>query len=594
MTKAAGRKASSPSTSPDKDPVGWYAEAVLSGFIVAGPLVRAAGKRHLTDLVEGPKRGLVWRPDKALRAIEFFADVLCLADGEHAGKPFILGPWQKFIVGSIFGWYNADGTRRFRVAYVEVGKGNGKSPLGAGIGLYMLVADGEEGAEVYAAAVVKDQAKIQYRDAVNMVDQSEDLQEVLEKHGDKEVYNLVNRGSRGFFKPISSEKRGLDGKRVHCALVDELHEHPSAVVVDKMRAGTKGRRNALIFEITNSGFDRTTVCYQHHDYSARIVTGQQQDDSWFAFVCSLDLVKVKRNGKMVEELEDPFADEVCWIKANPNLGVSIQPRYLREQVREARGMPAKASGVKRLNFCIWVEAENPAVDQDVWHAAQATFAYADLVGIEPIGALDLSGVRDLTALGIWWPGQNGKPAHAAVEFWTPAVGLKERSVRDRVPWDLWVEQGFITATPGRAVDYAWVATRMGELQQLIGLRRVAFDAYRIKYLERELEQLAIEIELIPHGQGFYKSKDSGLWMPRSIELLEACLTDGTAKVLKSPPLTFNAASAVMESDAKDNRVYTKKRSRGRIDGLVTLAMCAGLASADKGPDVPAGYVPAFI
>ena len=529
--------------------------------------MRAACRRHLDDLQAGPSRGLVWRPDKAQRAIDFFADVLCLAEGEHAGKPFILGAWQAFIIGSLFGWYTDDGFRRFRVGYIEVGKGNGKSPIAAGVGLYMLTADDEPGAEVYAAAVVKDQARIQYRDAVNMVDLSEDLGEILQKHGEKEVYNLVNLRTKGFFKPISSEKRGLDGKRVHCALIDEVHEHPSAVVVDKMRAGTKGRRNAIIFEITNSGVDRTSICYQHHEYSERVVHGHVIDDSWFAYVCGLD------------DGDDPMVDEGCWLKANPNLGVSIMHKYLREQVREARGMPAKASIVRRLNFCQWVDADNPAIDGDLWRSAAHEFDLHDFQGREPVGALDLSGTRDLTALALEWPGADGEPAHAAVEFWTPREGLLDRAKRDLVQYDLWVEQGFITATPGRSVDYAWVAARLGELQQEIGLRRVAFDPYRIKYLERELEALAIEIELVPHGQGFYKAAESGLWMPRSIELLEDGLGKGTLRIKPNPALNFAAASAVHEADPKANRIYTKRRSKGRIDGLVALAMARGLADA---------------
>lgn len=562
---------------------------MLAGEIIAGPLVRAACRRHLDDLDHGAERGLVWRLDKAVRAIEFFADVLCLADGEHAAKPFILGLWQQFIVGSLFGWYNVDGTRRFRVGYVEVGKGNGKSPMAAGVGHYMLSADGEEGAEVYAAATVKDQAKILYRDAVNMVDLSEDLSERLVKHGEKEVYNLVNRRTRGFFKPISSEKRGLDGKRVHCALLDEVHEHPSAVVVDKMRAGTKGRRNALILEITNSGFDRTTICYQHHEYSERVLNRHVEDDSWFAYICGLDIVKViGDDGVEREQLEDPLKDEGCWLKANPNLGVSIDKRYLREQVREARGMPAKQSIVKRLNFCIWVDADNPAIDQDVWLACQGEFEYQALSPAEPIGALDLSGIRDLTALALFWPGEQ---AHAAVEFWTPKEGLLERAKRDRVPYDLWVDQGFITATPGRSINYRWVAVRLGELQVLTGLRRMAFDPYRIKFLERDLDEEGIEIELVPHGQGYFKAAESNLWMPRSIELLEERLIKQTVTVLKNPALTFNAACAVMESDAKDNRIFTKRRSKGRIDGMVALAMATGLADSGASNAIPENYVP---
>jgi hypothetical protein len=290
----------------------------------------------------------------------------------------------------------------------------------------MLTADGEMSAEVYAAAAIKDQAKILYRDAVAMVQQSEELGEILQLHGEKETYNMVNLRTRGFFKPISSEKRGLDGKRVHCALLDEVHEHPNAVVVDKMRAGQKGCRNALQVEITNSGFDRTSICYQHHEYSERVVTGQVIDDSWFAFVCGLD------------EGDDPMKDESCWIKPNPNLNVSITPRYLRDQVREAQGMPAKASGVLRLNFCVWVDADNPAIDQDAWRRVAASFAYIDVRDIEPVGALDLSGVRDLTALGLLWPGD---PWRAAVEFWTPEEGLQDRAKRDRVPYDVWVKHG---------------------------------------------------------------------------------------------------------------------------------------------------------
>jgi phage terminase large subunit-like protein len=593
MTRASENLERATTTSADwvPDPVEVYARAVVAGAIVAGPHVRGACARHLSDLELGPSRGLVWRTPRAIRAINFFRDVLRLpakevdqATGEEIvdaskSRPFELDLSQAFIVGSLFGWYNEDGTRRFRVAFVEIGKGNGKSPLAAGIGLYMLTADGQQNAEVYASAAVKDQAKIQYRDAVNMVQASEDLQEILQQHGEKEVYNLVNLRTRGFFKPISAEKRGLDGKRVHCSLIDELHEHPSAIVANKMRLGTKGMRNALVFEITNSGFDRTSICYQHHEYSIDVVRGTKPDDSWFAYVCALD------------PGDDPLVDESCWIKANPLLGVTIAERYLREVVHAARGMPAQASMVLRLNFCVWVDAEHPAIDQDLWRSVECVFAYVDCAGTDPIGALDLSGTRDLTALALNWP---GPVAHVAVEFWTPKDTLVERSKRDNVPYDLWVNQGFVTATPGRAVDYRWVAVRLGALQQDIGLQRVAFDPYRIKYLEKALDEEGIEIELVPHGQGYYKSADSGLWMPRSIEVFEERLTNRTLKVLKNPALTYAAASAVMEPDAKDNRIFTKRKSKGRIDGLVALVMSMGLADDGDGVTVPAGYVPAFL
>jgi phage terminase large subunit-like protein len=484
----------------------------------------------------------------------------------------VLQPSQAFIVGSLFGWKAPDGYRRFRTAYIEEGKGNGKSPLAAGVGLYMLTADKEPGAEIYAAATTREQAKILFRDAVNMVDASPELSECLQQSGQRDVFNLAHIATGSFFRPISSEGRGLDGKRVHCALIDEVHEHPTNVVVEKMRAGTKGRRQALIVEITNSGVDRKSICFQHHEYSARVVTGQIADDSWFAFVCSLD------------PEDDPLVDEGCWIKANPNFGVSVPVKYLREQVHEAKGMPAKASIVRRLNFCQWVDAANPAIGSDLWLPCEVEpdeFDAIDLSGLDCVAALDLSGSRDLTALARVYEADRYGVAHAVVEFWTPEDTLSERSRRDRAPYEQWVSSGDLIATPGRSVDYTFVAQRLAELQQETGLQRVGFDPYRIKYLERDLEQVGVRLELVPHGQGYYRSQESQLWMPRSVELLEDLIGKGKLRVRKNPALTFAVASAVHVTDAKGNRIYDKRKSTGRIDGAVALAMACGLLHTER-------------
>src|SRR5690606_505464 len=187
---------------PD-DPATAYARLVVSGQILAGPSVRACCQRHLTDLERGPERGLTWDIPAAQRAIGFFSDVLRLNGGEHEGQPFILEPSQAFIVGSLFGWKTTDGYRRFRVAFVEEGKGNGKSPLAAGRGRYMLTADGEQRAEVYAAATKKDQAMVLFRDAVAMVDQSPVLSQVVRKIGGVTPWNLVYQRTHSFFRAIA-------------------------------------------------------------------------------------------------------------------------------------------------------------------------------------------------------------------------------------------------------------------------------------------------------------------------------------------------------------------------------------------------------
>jgi phage terminase large subunit-like protein len=565
-SKATRRTISSP-----RDPATQYAKRVEAGTILAGPLVRAACKRHLADLDNGPDRGLYWDTAACKRVIDFFASVLRLPDGERAGQPFLLEPWQAFVAGSLFGWRRGKaGPRRFRTAYCETGKGSGKSPLGAGIGLYMLTADGERGAECYAAAVTRDQAKIPFRDAVRMVEASPALSKRLQKSGERDVFNLAYLEAASYFRPVSSEGRGLDGKRVHYALIDEVHEHPTDVVIEKITAGVKGRRQALILEITNSGVDRSSICYQHHEYSQRVVTDQIEDDEWFAYVCALD------------EGDEPFESEDCWKKANPSLGVTIQPEYLRKQVREAKGMPAKQSLVRRLNFCQWVDAANPAIDGALWRACEADFDEDALAGLELIGGLDLSGTSDLTALARVYRPDRAGIMHAIVEFWTPADTLIERSRRDRVPYALWASGGYVTATPGRTVDYGFVAQRISELQVERGLKRIAYDPYRIKYLERDIDKIGVDIELMPHGQGYAKSAESNLWMPRSVELLEEYISKGRLRVKKNPALTYAAASAVHVADPKANRIYDKRRSTGRIDGMVALAMAVG-ATADARP-----------
>jgi phage terminase large subunit-like protein len=556
------------------DPVARYAEGVAAGQIIASALVRAACARHLRDLAEGAKRGLAWDLDDALRAIRFFPDVLRLAEGEFEGQPFVLQPWQQFCVGSLFGWKAGDGTRRFRNAYLEVAKGNGKTPLAAGVGLYMLTSDGESAAEVYSAATVKEQAKICFLDADGMVEKSP----ALSRRITRTLNNLAYASRRSFFRPISSEKRGLDGKRVHCALIDEVHEHPSAIVVEKMRAGTKGRRQALIVEITNSGVSRNSICWQHHQYSERVLTQLVEDDGWFAFVCGID------EG-------DDWRDELVWPKANPNLGVSIGPKYLREQVREAIGMPAKQSLVLRLNFCVWVDAENPWIEGERWRACEVPVDRQALKARRCYGGLDLSGKNDLTALALAFPAADGDAIECLTWFWTPGDTLRERAERDQAPYALWRDQHHLEAPPGRSVDYGFVAQRLGALAAEFEIAEIAYDPYRIDDLERALADAGVAayvaksaevrgsgIRLVPHHQGF-------ITMGPTVDALETAVLNGQLRVHPNPVMAMCSANAVLTQDAAGNRKFDKRpgKSYGRIDGVVALAMAVRRTQSAETP-----------
>lgn len=544
---------------------------MCAGEIVAGPLVRAACKRHRRDIEEQAKRGLVWDLKAAQHAIGFFRDVLRLNGGEFEGAPFELQGWQKFIVGSLFGWKTTEGFRRFRVAFIEIGKGNGKSPMAAGIGLYCLVADGEARAEVYAAASKKDQAMILFRDAVAMVDQSPVLRASIRKLGGAQPWNLTYAAKGSFFRAISSDD-GQSGPRPHCALLDEIHEHQDATMVEMLRAGTKRNQNALIFMITNSGFDRETVCWQYHVKAREVVEGTIEDDSFFAYVAGLD------EG-------DQWTDEKVWPKANPNLGVSIPLSYLREQVREAVTMPGKENIVRRLNFCEWTEAENAAISKERWDAVQHDIdsELDEYAGRECWGGLDLSLAKDLTAFALVFPMPWGG-LDAFVWFWTPAETMAAREIE--APYTRWAREGHVIPTPGRVVGYGFVAKHLADAAQRFDIKSIAFDEYRIPALVAELEEIGFgHLPLTKHPQGFRKNSENELWMPASVNAFEKALLDEKMRIRRNPCLTWNAAGVVYEQDAQGNRKFNKRKARGRIDGIVALAMATGLANMNVSPTV---------
>lgn len=510
--------------------------------------------------MEGPTRGLHWNLETAQRAIGYFEEVLCLNGGQYEGKAFKVLGWQAFVIGSLFGWKAADGYRRFRVAYVETGKGSGKSPLAAGIGLYGLTSDGEARAEVYAAATKKDQAQILFRDAIAMVDQSPSLAGRLSISGAKgKEWNLAHNKSNSFFRPISADD-GQSGPRPHMALLDEIHEHKNANVVEMMRAGTKSRQQALIFMITNSGSNKQSMCYEYHDYGSKVSAGILQDDSFFAFICSLD------------PGDDPFKDEACWYKANPSLADGIPGlKYLREQVTQARGMPSKEALVRRLNFCEWTAAVAPWVSADAWFACEDDdMPLPALYGRTGVAGLDLSSTQDLTALVVALDPTEDDPVVRIVPyFWLPGENLKEKGEKDRVPYLAWRDAGHLEALPGRAVNKLAVLHRLINVCDLFEIRAIAYDRWRIEDFKQLIENEGASLpELKPFGQGFKE-------MAPAVDEFERLLIDRLMKHNGNPVMTWCAANAVLVSDPAGNRKLTKALATGRIDGMVAGVMAVG-------------------
>lgn len=570
MTEVADRpktKRRAPRKAAPLDRATDFARRVLDGEVIAGPHVRDACARHLRDLHEGTARGLTWSVEAATEAIAFFEEVLRLNGGAFEGQPFMLDGWQAFIVGSLYGWLRGD-VRRFRVAYVETGKGSGKSPLAAGIGMKGLTADGEARAEVYAAATKKDQAMVLFRDAVAMYQQSPELYGRLTPSGVGEnVWNLGYRATGSWFRPISADD-GQSGPRPHVALIDEVHEHKTAQVVEMMRAGTKSRRQALIFMITNSGAGKNTPCGIYHDYACEVAAGRRKDgtpaidDAFFSFVCGLD------------EGDDPLTDESCWPKANPSLQFKGLPgvQYLREQVTEARGMPAKEAIVRRLNFCQWTAAVNPWLSAVVWEPCRADFTAEDLRGRRAYGGLDLSSTTDLTAFVLLIePDQAGEPWRILPWCWLPDEGLNDRCQRDRVDYLAWKKAGHLETTPGRAISKRHVLQRVVQICEAFEVQSIAYDRWRMADLKQIAEDEGATLpEMVEFGQGF---KD----MSPALDQFETAILNRQVQHNGHPVLTWCAANAVTDSDPAGNRKLNKIKATGRIDLVVAAVMAYGCA-----------------
>jgi phage terminase large subunit-like protein len=437
-----------------------------------------------------------------------------------------------------------------------------------------------------SAATTRDQAGILFRDAKAFVEGSPALLRRLTV--DKN--NIAYLEKNSYFRPVSSEHRGLDGKRPHMALIDEIHEHPTDLVVNKMRAGTKGRRNGLIIEITNSGYDRHSVCYAHHEFSQKVLEGVFDNDSWFAYITGLDVCeKCAADGKTIPADDcpdcDSWKDESKWIKANPGLDVIIPRKYLREQVAEASEMPSKENIVKRLNFNIWVESVTKWLSLEKWNACGDAVDPEALKGRTCYGGLDLSSTTDITAWVLVFPPEKiGGKYSVLCRFFIPEDNMRERARKDKVPYDLWTKQGFITATPGGIIDYAFVLDQIRKDSEDYDISELAFDRWGSQKITTDLQDIGFEVEgkrsLIQFGQGFAS-------MAAPTKELEKMVLAREIAHGGNPVLTWMISNAVVRTDPAGNMKVDKSKSTERVDGVIALIM--GIARAMLKTDTTSIY-----
>jgi len=524
-----------------------YVNDVLSGKILACKFIKQACERYLQDLKTGMDRGLYFDKKAAFYAIGFFAFLKHSKGRQFAGKPFILSPWQEFIIWNLFGWKKADGSRRFRSAYIEVAKKNGKSTLMAGIGLEMLIADNEAGSEVYTMATNRDQAKIVFTEAKNMVNVSP----LLKKQVTVFEHNIHILSTFSKLEPLSSDANTFEGKNPHCSIIDEYHVHKTSEIFDNSASAMGARVQPMQLVITTAGLSKIGPCYELHEVCLKILDGVLQDDTLFTMIFTLDK-------------EDEWEDEKVWIKANPNMDISVSRTFMREEMKKVLNQPSKRTNFLTKNLNIWTNARGVWIPDEKWIVCKTEKKPEDLLGKACFGGIDLASHVDINALALYFP-QTGVPSDLLVWFWIPEGKLDSKE--DGVNYRQWVAEGLIKTTPGNVIDIDTISADIIAIRRLYNLKSIAFDPARayhgvIQNLQKE------EIALSEFRQGFIS-------MDAPTKELEKLVISKLLNHFGNPVLRWMNSNVDLKKDPAGNIKIDKQKSVNKVDGMVAAVMAIG-------------------
>lgn len=548
----------------DIHPVTQYAHDVVNGKVVACKKVIKACERHLADL----KRDDIYFDEQEANRFFQFCGTLKHIKGVWDDPYFKLEPWQKFVCGSLIGWKRKkDDLRRFRVAYIQLARKNAKSTMAAWLALYMLVADGEPGAEVYSAATKREQAKIVFNDAKAMARRQPTLAKMLGIH----TLNIHNLSTSSKFEPLGADANTMDGLNVHCAIVDELHAHKTADVWNVLETATGSRRQPLLIAITTAGFERS-VCIDKYNYCEQVLDGIHSDDAMFAYITEPD------EG-------DDWKDETTWMKANPNYGVSVFPEQLERLCKQAQQIPSEQNNFLTKHLNKWVNQADRWIDLDVWKANGGTYAEADLQGRECYGALDLASSRDISAFVLLFPPPDKNTQWRAIyRFWVPEAQVSRRSQGTgevKVPYDAWERDGWLLSTPGEVTDYDFIEHEIIKLSGIYDIKDIAFDPWNATQIANNLESKGLE--LTQYRQGAVSFNEP-------MKKFEALLVEHKFNHGNHPAMNWMANNMVVRYDPNMNMAPDKGKAKDKIDGIVAVLMALGLAIRDNAEVIPAPVV----
>lgn len=536
----------------DYNPIREYWEKIESGEEVVSEKIRKTYHKLVWDL-DHPDE-FFYSNKRANHIIEFAENYCRHSKGKYGGKRVVLELWEKALLASIFGFIDIEGNRKYREAILIVGKKNGKSLLASIVGLYMQIADGEPGPEVYAVATKREQAKIIWQEAKRMVTKSPTLRKRIRSL----VGEMLSDFNDGVFKPLASDSNTLDGLNIHCGLMDEVHQWKSGkALYDIIADGVTAREQPLIFITSTAGTIREDIYDQKYDEAERVINGYfdpsgYKDERLITFIYELD----KR-----EEWTDPK----CWKKANPGLGTIKNYQTLKEKVERAKNNPLLVKNLVCKEFNI------PETSSEAWLTAEQainpeTFHVADLKPRYGIGGVDLSKTTDLTAAKVIFRVPGDERIYVLQMYWMPEDLVDIRVKEDHIPYDVWIERGYMRTCQGNQISYKDVTAWFLEIQEKydIYLFKVGYDAWSAKYWIEEMEQAFGSSVMIPVRQGMQTL--SGPTKSLGAELSAKKIVYNDNPIDKW--CLFNAA---VEVDKNDNiRPIKTSVATKRIDGTMAL------------------------
>ncbi|MBD9642916.1 terminase large subunit [Pantoea sp. PNT02] len=537
-----------------------YAESVLAGEIVAGELVRLACQRFLNDLEHGPERGIYFSEDRAQHILDFY-NFVPHVKGALAGKPIELMPWHIFILINLFGFtiplidelsgeqvLDDDGdpvmVRRFRTAYNEVARKNAKSTVSSGIGLYMTGADGEGGAEVYSAATTRDQARIVFDDAKNMIKKAPRTLGRLFGHV---KLNIHQERTASKFEPLSSDANNLDGLNIHCGIVDELHAHRTRDVWDVLETATGARLQSLLFAITTAGTNKEGICFEQRDYAIKVLRGVVDDDTYFAVIYTLD------------EEDDPF-DEANWPKANPGLGVCKRWDDMRRLAKKAKEQVAARPNFFTKHLNIWVTAESAWMDMDRWARMPGIASDAERKKWPMWVGVDLANKIDICAAVKTWRDPSGE-THSEPRFWLPEGRLETAPAHIAELYKKWSAAGYLELTDGDVIDHAMIKADIVDWVKGENVKEIAFDPWSAVQFS-----LALAEEGLPMVEVAQTVKN----LSESMKSVQAEIYGNKFHHDENPVMTWMMSNVTVKPDKNDNIFPNKSTPENKIDGPVAL------------------------